>query len=128
MNKIVNGQVISLTPEEIQAVNDKEADYLIEKEAADQLYHDNNLEKSCYDYQTNEGGLDSNYYGLIMAIKTLHTVNGTNMPVKAKAVLDWVDALWIDYYSRKGDYTTGLDFSSHGTVPYSFTDVRSESE
>lgn len=90
--------------------------------------HDNSLESACYNYQVNEFGLDPNFYGLLMAIKTLSTANSVEMPPKAKACLDAVDALWADYYSRKGDYTTGLDFSSHGSVPYSFAEVRAESE
>ena len=48
----------------------------------------------------------------------------------AKACGDWVETLWLDYYTRKAalesdsDYTT--DFSNNSVAPSTFAEVRAE--
>jgi len=48
----------------------------------------------------------------------------------AKGCGEWVEALWLDYYTRKAllgsdaDYTT--DFSNNGVAPSTFIEVRTE--
>lgn len=92
--------------------------------------HDKSLQSICEKYQADPQGGDcnSNFFGLLMASKAVAKSAGVDLTPKAKACVDWLDALWLDYYSRKGDHTTGQDFSSHGSIPHSFAEVRAEVE
>lgn len=116
--KVIDGEPQAKTPEE------RGAYLLLEKNQE----HDKSLHPLCERYQINEGGCNPNFFALLMSIKTLAQVQGVEMGAKAKACLDWVDALWVDYYTRKGDHTKGSDFSNHGEIPHAFAEVRAEVE
>lgn len=46
---------------------------------------------------------------------------------KAIAVHDWLQALWLDYQSRKSDLANAsLDFSNNGPMPFTITELMGE--
>jgi hypothetical protein len=51
---------------------------------------------------------------------------------KAKAVYDWVQSLWDEYYTRKATIDAGgvpsFDFKALGEMPHTFLEVRQEIE
>lgn len=49
-----------------------------------------------------------------------------DLPI-AKGCGDWVEALWLDYYTRKADLENrSTDFSNNGVAPSTFIEVRTE--
>tara|TARA_Y100000593_G_scaffold60702_1_gene112599 strand:- start:162 stop:728 length:567 start_codon:yes stop_codon:yes gene_type:complete len=86
------------------------------------------LREACERYQNFPGGCNHNFFSLITTIRGVAKATNTEVPPKAKACLDWLDALWSIYYTREaaGDYNH--DFSEAGFIPYGFTEVRAESE
>lgn len=116
--KLVNGEPAT------KPIEEWEAESIAKKNVA----YDKSLKSICESYQHNEGECNTNFFALLTSSRGV--AKSLNVPLgpKAQACIDWCDALWLDYYSRKGDYTKGSDFSNHGVVPYSFTEVRAESE
>lgn len=49
---------------------------------------------------------------------------------KSSAIAAWSGAIWTDYYTRKAtvtaDYLPSLDFSNHGSIPFSVPELRAE--
>ena len=128
MHKVVNGEKVNLTQAEIE---EKELEELANQQKSiikQQEFYNKNLKSICRSYQHNEGECDENFFALLTASKGVAKALNVPLGPKAQACLDWCDALWLDYYSRKGDYTKGIDFSGHGVVPYSFAEVRAETE
>ena len=104
----------------IMSVEDIEARTLVNqlKSAESALY-------SAVVSQKEDSGMDLYFYGLLMPL-----IVSTPVGPKAQACLDWMDTLWLDYYGRKGllAIDPDLDFSAHGNVPHSYTEVRAEAE
>lgn len=113
---------VEMTQEEIDARN---AEYAAE--AGPRLSKSlEALWRAAMKYQ--EKSCDSNFYGLLMAIKS--SIEPT--PTKAAACLAWLDSLWVEYYTRKAAVTSespaNTDFSSVGSCPHTFAEVRAEAE
>lgn len=81
----------------------------------------NRLYQACKSYQ--DKSCDSNFYGMLMAVKTQSTI-GT----KAAQCLLWLNQLWDEYYTRKPQESPSFDFDSVGTCPHSFAEIRAEAE
>lgn len=114
-NYEVNDGVISL-----MSIEDIEARNLESKlsSSTEQLCN------SAYAYQKT-GGIDGNFYGLLTTL-----IIAVPVQPKVQECITWLDGLWADYFTRKAlnSVEPDLDFSSHGTVPYSYTEVRAEAE
>lgn len=81
------------------------------------------LKRSCFEYQYWIGKCDSNFYGMLMAIKA-----DGNIKAKAGACLLWLDKLWNIYSYHKENDLSNQDFSEAGVMPHSFDEVRKEAE
>ena len=94
-----------------------------EKAAQEIVSQKEQLKRSCFEYQYWTGKCDSNFYGMLMAIKA-----DGNIKAKAGACLLWLDKLWTIYSDHKENDLYNQDFSEAGVMPYSFDDVRKEAE
>ena len=65
------------------------------------------------------GGLDE-----MAAIMIQSKANMGN--AKCQAVVDWVTHLWLEYYDRRDELSTNVDFSNIGTMPHSVRDCMAE--
>tara|TARA_R100000808_G_scaffold17647_1_gene38941 strand:+ start:3947 stop:4510 length:564 start_codon:yes stop_codon:yes gene_type:complete len=106
---------------ELKALEAEEAE--VNKAAAKKSLRD-----ACERYQNFPGGCNHNFFSLITTIRGVAKATNTEVPLKAKACLDWLDALWSIYYTREAAEDYNHDFSEAGVIPYGFTEVRAESE
>jgi hypothetical protein len=62
---------------------------------------------------------------------TLDKVCANPTKTKAKACVDWYNAVWNEYYVRRAQAVAGqnpsVDFSSTGDIPYTFSEAYSQS-
>ncbi|MCM8526119.1 MAG: hypothetical protein NE327_06355 [Lentisphaeraceae bacterium] len=52
---------------------------------------------------------------------------------KPKAIADWMEAIWADYYTRRAEVTAGtfasnFDFTNNGEMPFSFEEALAETK
>jgi hypothetical protein len=95
--------------------DDERSDYIIE-----QLY------KAAMDRQ--ESICDANFMQLIGDGRVIkRTITSSVLP-KVDACLAHLDTLWDEYYNRKSNLTENYDFSSIGSMPNTYAEVRAEIE
>lgn len=73
-------------------------------------------------------GYDSNMMSLISGISSACAITGTPVPPMCQACKDALDELWTEKYRRVFMQDENLDYSGFGSMPYSYTEVRTESE
>lgn len=71
---------------------------------------------------------DENFMSLITGIAAACKLANTDMPPKALACKNGIDAVWIEKRKRVDEEDLNLDYSSVGSKPYSYTSVREELE
>ena len=102
-------------------VRQPNADELQAREDAANLIRIEGLRSQCMQYQQTTFRCDSNFYGLLMAIKATGIVGA-----KAAKCLTELDMLWSTYETFKADSTLIPEWS--GVMAYSFDQVRAEAE
>ena len=75
-----------------------------------------------------ELGFDTNLMALISGISSACAIQGVEVPEKCKACKDSLDEVWLEKYRRVQENDLSLDYSEHGSLPYSYTEIRQESE
>lgn len=81
------------------------------------------LRDACFAYQYDPFDCDYNFYGLLIGGRTADKAGP-----KTLACLAALDTLWTLYYTFKADASLEVDFSSAGTIPWSYSEVRAELE
>ena len=88
---------------------------------------ENALYRSCLAYQVDQ--IDTNMSSEIAKSESLveaGKATAADLPEAGQAGL-WIEALWVEYYTRKADaLNASLDFSTVGPVPNSFATIRTE--
>ena len=65
---------------------------------------------------------------LLSGISSTHAILQTELPPKAQACKDALDELWNENYRRVEENDFNLDYSGFGSKPYTYKEVRAETE
>ena len=84
-------------------------------------------QKAAFNHQVSLG-YDSNMMSLISGISSACAIAKVEVPSKCQACKDALDILWSEKYRRVQENDLSLDYSNFGSLPYSYTEVRAESE
>ena len=75
-----------------------------------------------------ELGFDSNFMSMLSGILSACSIAGVDKPLKAAECEEVLDELWAEKYRRSEEGDLNLDYSDYGPLPYSYTEVRLESQ
>lgn len=73
-------------------------------------------------------GYDFNLMALISGISSACTISNVAIPSKTKACQDALDELWNEKHRRVAENDLNLDYSSFGSLPYTYSEIRAEAE
>ena len=65
---------------------------------------------------------------LISGISSACAIANVEVPTKCQACKEALDSIWIEKHRRCEENDLNLDYSDFGSLPFSYSEVRAESE